>query len=63
MKRLRVNENFSYKDLLCISLGVLIMVFGAVTNIDNNIIWSNTVFVWLERIVGLMLIGVGITSR
>ena len=33
------------------------------SNIDNNIIWSNTVFVWLERIVGLMLIGVGITSR
>jgi len=63
MKRLRVNENFSFKDLLCISFGVLIMVFGAVTNIDNNIIWSNTVFLWLERIVGLILIGVGITSR
>ena len=63
MKRLRVNENISFKDLLCISLGVLIMVFGAVTHIDNNIIWSNTVFVWLERIVGLILIGVGITSR
>jgi len=62
MKRLRVNDNFSFKDLLCISFGVLIMVFGAVTNISDNSFWSNAVFVWLERIVGLILIGVGMTS-
>ena len=62
MKRLRVNDNFSFKDLLCISFGVLIMVFGAVTNISDNNFWSNAVFVWLERIVGLILIGVGMTS-
>ena len=62
MKRLRVNDNFSFRDLLCISFGVLIMVFGAVTNISDNSFWSNAVFVWLERIVGLILIGVGMTS-
>jgi len=62
MIRLRVNDNFSFKDLLCISFGVLIMVFGAVTNIDGHSFWSSAVFVWLERIVGLILIGVGITT-
>ena len=62
MRCIRINDNFTIKDILCISLGVLIMAFGAESNIDNNSFWSSALFVWLQRIVGLGLIGVGITT-
>ena len=62
MKRIRINDNFTLKDIFCISLGVFIMAFGAVTNIDDHHFWSSAVIVWLQRIVGLILVGIGITT-